>query len=225
MAIDSTITTATGSAAAGTSRAQNSMNTLGADYDSFLKLLTAQVANQDPLEPMDSTTFVSQLAQLSQVEQSIVTNSNLEDIATRLASAQALAGVQLIGREVAVPSDRIELVDGAAEFSFELSGEAESVELRILSEDGTEVQTIDDLPVSAGERHAVAWDGTDRSGLPVPDGTFRVEVVAQDAEGEPVSYTGYSRARVETLSFSDGQPTLVLSNGDETNAALIERVF
>ena len=95
-----------------------SRQSLGTDYDNFLKLLVAQVQNQDPLEPMDSTTFVSQLAQLSQVEQAIQTNKNLESISGRMDSVTAFADLGLLGRTVRVEGDQTELRGGAAVFSY-----------------------------------------------------------------------------------------------------------
>lgn len=212
MAIDST--NAAGSAAT-QSASQAASARLTTDYQSFLKLLTAQIANQDPLEPMDSTTFVSQLAQLSQVEQTITTNATLEGIAAQLSAAGALSDIQLIGHEVTLATDRVELRGGTAEFEYQLEEEAQKVTARILAEDGTLLREIEGLAGSAGETHAVAWDGTDRDGLPVPDGTFRVEIEARDAEGEEVGAATYATTEVKELTFESGQPVMVLRNGAE----------
>lgn len=212
MAIDST--NAAGSAAT-QSASQAASARLTTDYQSFLKLLTAQIANQDPLEPMDSTTFVSQLAQLSQVEQTITTNATLEGIAAQLSAAGALSDIQLIGHEVTLATDRVELRGGTAEFEYQLEEEAQKVTARILAEDGTLLREIEGLAGSAGETHAVAWDGTDRDGLPVPDATFRVEIEASDAEGEEVGAATYATTEVKELTFESGQPVMVLRNGAE----------
>jgi len=217
-----TIESTTATQAAGTASASGSaMSQLNADYDSFLKLLTAQVANQDPLEPMDSTTFVSQLAQLSQVEQSIVTNSSLEAIGQQLSNAFALSDVQLIGRDVTLPSERLELSEGSGAFSYVLSGAAESVTAVIRHADGTVVREIKGLPTTAGTRHEFTWDGTDSEGLAVPDAVFDVAIEALDAEDAQISYSGYATTRVEELAFQNGEPMLVLRNGDEARSAQV----
>lgn len=218
MTVDSTSATqATGTS----STSQSAMSQLNADYDSFLRLLTAQVANQDPLKPMDSTTFVSQLAQLSQVEQSIVTNANLEDISQQLSSAGAMADVQLIGRDVTLPSGKIELQEGSAAFSYELTEEAEKVTAVIRHADGTVIRELRDLPSGAGSLHEIVWDGMDSQGLPVPDGVFDITIEATDAEDAQVSYSGFATTRVEELAFRDGVPTLLLSNGEEASSAQV----
>lgn len=213
--ISSTSTAA--ATAATTSAASASRDKLDADYQSFLKLLIAQVSNQDPLEPMDSTTFVSQLAQLTQVEQSITTNDTLEKIEARLGAANAREDAMLIGREVLVPTDKIALAGGTAGFSYALNGTAASVSARILGDDGTVVRRIDGLPGGSEGRHEVIWDGLDRDGLRVPDGSFRVEVEALDADDEPVFLSTYAEGQVERVAFRDGTPVLQLASGAEVS--------
>lgn len=197
---------------------------LDADYQSFLKLLIAQVSNQDPLEPMDSTTFVSQLAQLTQVEQSIVTNANLEKIDTRLSNVASLSDVQLIGRDVTVPTDRIELREGQAAFTYALSRDVADVAILIMAADGTVLRELTGQPGIAGTDHAVAWDGKDIDGLPVPDGVFRVDVLAKDAAGNSVAYDTRSTTRVEQLTFTGGVTTMQLRNGDTAYAGSVTAV-
>lgn len=204
--------------ATATSAAAESRDKLNADYQSFLTLLIAQVSNQDPLEPMDSTTFVSQLAQLTQVEQSITTNETLEKIETRLSAANAREDAALLGREVLAPTDQVALSGGRAVFSYALSGTAAAVSARILAEDGTELRRIDGLPGEQDTRHEVTWDGLDREGLPVPDGSFTVEIDAIDAEEEAVFFTTYAEAQVERVAFRDGAAVLELASGAEIAA-------
>ncbi|WP_212522753.1 flagellar hook assembly protein FlgD [Actibacterium sp. MT2.3-13A] len=218
MTVDST---SAAQPAAPVAASRSAMTKLGADYDSFLRLLTAQIANQDPLEPMDSTTFVSQLAQLSQVEQSIVTNANLEGISSQLSSVGAMADMQLIGRDVTLPSGRIELQGGSGTFSFRLSEAAQSVKAVLRHADGTVIREIRGLPTDPGTRHDLVWDGKDSYGLPVPDGVFEVAIEAVDAEDAPVSYAGYATTRVEQLAFRDGAPMLVLRNGEEVRSTQV----
>ncbi|SDF34183.1 flagellar hook assembly protein FlgD [Limimaricola pyoseonensis] len=219
--MDSLTPTSGAAAAASKSAAAESRDKLGADYQSFLKLLIAQVSNQDPLEPMDSTTFVSQLAQLTQVEQSITTNETLEKIEAQLAAGSARADVALIGREVLAPTDQIRLADGEAAFAYRLNGEARSAAALIRDPDGTLLRRIDDLPTGPGQRHDVVWDGLDSEGLPVPPGRFRVEIEALDAEEEAVLFTTYAPSTVERIAFRDGAPVLRLENQDEIAAGSI----
>jgi flagellar basal-body rod modification protein FlgD len=203
----------------------NSLAQLNADYQSFLKLLTAQVANQDPLAPMDSSTFVSQLAQLSQVEQSVQVNSNLTEISARIAGAVAMSDVQLIGRTVAVPGDLITPPLENTRMSYELAEPANEVSARIVTEDGTLLRRFEGLPVTSGQPHELVWDGRDEAGLPVMgEGPFRLEVLATDAEGKTVPHASHVEARVASVVFREGAPMLVLEDGSEVSSSRIARV-
>ncbi|MBL3704400.1 hypothetical protein GI582_17010 [Sulfitobacter sp. BDSS02] len=209
MAIDPT----TGATTASNSAAGNAQVKLTADYESFLKLLTAQVANQNPLEPMDSTTFVSQLAQLSQVEQSIQTNSNLEQVNAYLAAYGALSDIQLIGHEVTLASDQLTLSNGAAAFEYDLAETASTVSAAITTADGTVIRTLKNLSGTAGEVHKVEWDGMDTDGLPVQDGVYTIRMTATTAEDADVSASTYTASTVKELNFETGESVLMLDNG------------
>ena len=187
---------------------------LSDDYQSFLKLLTAQLANQDPLEPMDSSTFVTQLAQLSQVEQAISTNASLELIANQLANAGLQGDMQYIGRTVTVPGTKVTLENGAGSFGFLLGATARSVKAEILAADGTVIRRFADLPTEPGNMHEVDWDGLDNVGLPVPDGIYTIRLTALDAEGEAVTATAHTATRVERLTLDGWTSTLHLANGE-----------
>lgn len=208
-------------AASGASAAQSKLD---ADYQSFLTLLIAQVSNQNPLEPMDSSVFVSQLAQLTQVEQSIVTNRNLERIDNRLGNVEALSDVQLIGRDVSIPTDRVELRDGTGAFGYSLSRAAANVRVLIKAEDGTIVRELGNQPSAPQTTHRVAWDGLDFAGLPLPDGVFQIEVDAKDPDGAAIAYDTNATTRVEELRFRGGHSMLILRNGTEVYAGSVTSV-
>ena len=206
------------------SAAQSSLSKLGSDYQSFLKLLTAQISNQDPLKPIDSTTFVTQLAQLTQVEQSVAVNTNLEGLSSQLASVSALSGLEMIGRTVVAPSDGTTLANGSAQTGYRLGQAANVVTMTIRDGSGTIQRVLKELPVTAGRLHQVQWDGRDMDGKALEEGTYSITVEALDAEGGPVPAQTYARSPVERLSFADGMATLHLSNGDSVLAGLVEEV-
>ncbi|NDW00961.1 flagellar hook assembly protein FlgD [Salipiger sp. PrR002] len=224
MAIDPFGTTTTSTT---TTSASSSMSQLSEDYESFITLLTAQIENQNPLEPMDSTTFISQLAQLSQVEQSVATNSNLEGIASQLASMGAITGLSLIGRSVVAATDEVTLEsDGAsAELSYALASDAASVTMTITAEDGTVLRTYTGLETSSAERQTVTWDGMDYEGLPLPAGSYTVSVEALDTDGNTIASQTYAPAKVASMTYEDGLATLHLENGDTVLAGAVEEIL
>ena len=197
---------------------------LQVDYQNFLKLLTAQISNQDPLAPMESTEFVSQLAQLSQVEQSIQTNTNLEAISASMAAATSFADLGLLGREVTVPAGHVVLENGRAGIGYELGAEATAVEIRIEDADGTVLRRIAGAPGTAGTRQETVWNGLGDGGQPLEDGTYRLTVAASDAAGAPVAVTALARTRVDSVSFDGSGSRLMLANGETAAAGSVVAV-
>ncbi|QFT47400.1 Basal-body rod modification protein FlgD [Roseivivax sp. THAF40] len=202
-----------------------SQATLSADYEAFLQLLTAQVANQDPLEPMDASTFVSQLAQLSQVEQSIISNSHLEQISGQIAAGTSLSDVGLIGRTVMTSSSEFNLgPSGGVDLSYRLEEGASSVSATILSDQGVPLRTFEGLQTSSGQTHELYWDGRDFYGLPLTEGSYRIKIDAVNSVGDTVSYETFVEAEVESVVFADGFSQLQLANGETILAQSVEAV-
>jgi flagellar basal-body rod modification protein FlgD len=178
--------------------------------DDFLKLLVTQLANQDPLNPMDNQAFSSQLAQFSSLEQMANINETLK---TGLDADQALAGAlqsglaaDLIGREVTVVDDRALLSEGAASLRWEADGEPARVQLEIRSELGVLVRSFEAPDPAAA---LASWDGRDDNGQVLPDGRYRLAVSAWDAAGESLAARPLWRGTIETVRFRLGEAWLV----------------
>lgn len=114
-----TASTATGSDSSSTSAV--SAATIGEDFDTFLQLLTAQIRNQDPLAPMDSTQFVEQLATFSSLEQQVETNKTLESIASMIGDLHSSLGSEWLGQDVAVRSQYIAYEGAPVQFEVDQS--------------------------------------------------------------------------------------------------------
>lgn len=218
-----TTTTTTSNSASGTSAAA-AANQLGVDYNNFLTLLTAQIQNQDPLQPMDSTQFVSQLAQLSQVEQSVQTNSNLETLNTAVASVSGIVSLGLVGRQVQVASDKLDLSGGSASTSYQLTSAAASVSAAITDGNGNVVRTLTGLSTDGGTKIPVTWDGKDSYGQTMADGIYHISIKAVDSTGQTIGYDTYPTTTVEKVNFNSSGNTLLLQNGDEVPASQLVSV-
>jgi flagellar basal-body rod modification protein FlgD len=155
---------------------------LSEDFDTFLVLLTSQLENQDPLEPLKSEQFTQQLVQFSQVEQQISTNEQLESLVSLSLAAQHGALVDYIGKTVEGESDRARLSDGTATWSYELDQEAESVSVLVLNEANRPVRSTT-ASTDAG-LNSFTWDGRDDAGNALPDGVYRLSVAASGSDGE-----------------------------------------
>lgn len=203
------------SGAAAQSGSSSSLSQLGEDYTRFLTLLTAQVQHQDPLAPMDATQFVSQLAQLSQVEQAVKSNSNLESLGAQMGSLLSVSGAAMLGREVTVSSDTLMLDSGEVDSYYSVNEGTATLSAQIHDPDGNLVRTITGLSTDHTELQHLDWDGQTDAGNPVLDGKYTVTLVAKDANEDPVPAYTYRKADVQEVLFTEGQNYFKLT-GDET---------
>ena len=144
-----------------------------ADFQSFLRLLTAQLENQDPLSPLDATEFVAQLADFSSVEQLVAINGRLESLGEEVLAAQVAGFADWIGREVAVTDGILRLSGDPVAFHTDPAIAAESVEAKVLTAGGAVVHRF---AVSPEESGRVDWDGRTATGDALVPGDYRIEL-------------------------------------------------
>lgn len=154
--------------------------------DRFLKLLVAQMRNQDPLNPLDNAQVTSQMAQISTVQGIEKLNTSMQKWMTQSSAVQQLEGAGLVGRRVLVEGSTIELSggterSGAVRGGFTLPSGAAKVRVEVLDAAGNPVAIIDRRGVDAGV-HTFDWDGRDASGQALPDGRYRLRAVAGEAD-------------------------------------------
>ena len=183
---------------------------LAENFDTFLSLLTTQLKNQDPLSPLDSNQFTSQLVQMTGVEQQLLTNDLLKKLVGNTASGVSTA-VSLIGKEVRAVSPDAALADGKATWTYNLDRAASDVKLEILDSRGRIVRAIAPTDNKAGE-HTLAWDGKGDGGSKLPDGVYSLRVTARDTQGSTVGSTVFADGLVTGVEQSNGQ-TLITVNG------------
>ena len=176
-------------------------STLADTFDTFLALLTTQLQNQDPLDPMKSEQFTSQLVQFAGVEQSINPNKKLEQLIELQTSSQLNTAVSYIGRIVEVVADELLLDNGAAKISYGLDHNAETTVITIVDLNGNAVRTING-EIAAG-RHEFDWDGRDADGNVLTDGVYGFNVVAVDGDDETVDTVSASLGRVTGVEIVD----------------------
>jgi flagellar basal-body rod modification protein FlgD len=176
--------------------------------DEFLKLLTAQLANQDPLQPVDNQAFIAQLAQFSSVEQLQGLSSRLDTLLLATASANQMSTASLVGKDVAFKADGADVAGGVASpVQVNLPVRA-TVTAVIQDASGRTVRT---LPLGARDAGTfdLGWDGRDQNGAALPAGHYTVKLSAKGADGTDVQAAARSRGRVTGVSF-DGDATQLL---------------
>lgn len=187
-----TVSNVTNASTSTLATAPTSQPAIGQEFNSFIKLLTAQVRNQDPLAPLDSTQFVEQLATFSSLEQQVNTNSALGSIATLIEDLARTMTGQLPGQNLSLQSSWLPYSGDTVQFGADLpAGTARSV-LTIKNEDGQAVWT----ETLANGASTYSWDGRSTSGNPVPTGDlYEFSIDTYSAAGQ---YTGSVAPRVIT---------------------------
>lgn len=194
--------------------------------DDFLNLLITQLSNQDPLEPMQDTEFIAQLAQFSSLEQMENMNSNLSDmlqwdylLSQTISNTMATS---LIGRTARVDSSQVYLeTGGAADIAVSLDRTASEVTVTIRDESGNVVRTLTEYGLDAGD-HIVNWDGTDSKGAQVASGVYTIELSAVDGNGNSFTPTNYLEGKVEGVTYKDGIALLSINGQEIPLASVLE---
>ncbi|PWC42567.1 flagellar hook assembly protein FlgD [Azospirillum sp. TSO22-1] len=181
------------------------------DYEAFLKLLTAQLRNQDPLAPMDATQFMNQLAQMSTVEQAVKTNDTLGQVLETLKNSGMRMDMAYLGRTVEASSDALALSGGKAQTAYAVEGAAATVTIDVLDDAGRTRYSTGGSP-QAG-RQVFAWDGRQTGGGTAPDGVYHVRVTAKDKDGNAVNVATVTSDTVKEVRTVDGATQLVLKGG------------
>jgi flagellar basal-body rod modification protein FlgD len=184
------------------------------DRDAFLKLLVEQLKNQDPLKPQDDSAFVAQLAQFSQLEQSMGINTRLDTLAAQNAGLANAQSVGLVG-DVATVRGNLVTIDGTgtgAPLNFSLSSASASTTVTVRNQNGDTVRTMDIGARQAGLAR-IQWDGRSDSGDVQPAGTYQITIQATNDLGAPVSVSQETTGTVTEVSFDKGYPVLQLDNG------------
>ncbi|MDR3449341.1 MAG: FlgD immunoglobulin-like domain containing protein [Alphaproteobacteria bacterium] len=219
-----TATSANDAANAASSTAASATSTLNLDFASYLKILTAQLKNQDPTNATDPNQFTQELVELGGVQQQITTNTNLAAL-IKADSANTLAtGINYIGNyvEAADSTNVFPLQTSASEFGYTLASTASQAIVNISDSSGNVVAQLSGGTASG--TNYVAWDGKDSSGNQLSDGTYTFSVAATDASGNTVTVSNPTAMfRVTSVqSNTDGSlqllaGTLSLSSADVTN--------
>ncbi len=184
---------------------------LSSNFSQFLKLLTTQLQNQDPLNPMDSAQFTQQLVEYSQVEQQLNTNSKLDNLTTLSQNSSLSLALGYVGKQVTYTSAEMNF-DGSTpvDISYNLPTTAGTAVANVTDESTGNV--IDSFPVSGTSgNNKVTWDGKNSSGTTVAAGTYSIQIAATDAKsGSAETVTTAVSGLVSGVESQDGAPALLV---------------
>jgi flagellar basal-body rod modification protein FlgD len=194
--------------------AQAATSTTGTDSlgkESFLKLLTTQLQYQDPLNPMENSEFVAQLAQFSSLEQLQGLSDGMDQLYLVNMSMNNASMTNLIGKDVVATGDEFHYDgDGATQnLSFSADAAATSSTITISDSDGKVVYSGDMGMLTAGDG-SWQWDGKDMNGQPCAAGDYTFSISASDANGTDVDVTEHLTGTVDGMDLSSGSPELTV---------------
>jgi flagellar basal-body rod modification protein FlgD len=196
------ISTAAGTAGASSITGANDAGS----QDRFLKLLVTQLKNQDPLSPMDNAQLTSQIAQINTVSGIATLNTSVQQLSSQFLQMQSLQGAALVGKDVVVAGNTLDIAAGSGQGGFELASAADAVKVEVMSPAGRVVDTLS-LGAQSSGMHSFDWasgnyDAT--SGL-----TFRVTATSGSTA---LASTALMRDKVDAVSTSGGALMLELHN-------------
>ena len=194
-----------GSGSGGDSPAQ-----LSQTFDDFLRLLTTQLRNQDPISPIDSTEFTNQLVLFSQVEQQIATNDKFDQLLALQGAGNFGDPIGYLDQEVEFVGNRFQFNGDPATVGYGMPGDIPAAVIEIRNASGTVVY-VQEATTNFG-RNEFVWDGRTISGGPALPGAYTFAIKANDADGEEVEIPTFVRGRVNGVENVEGTSILLVDN-------------
>lgn len=192
-----------------TQSSDSNSNTL--DKDAFLKLLVAEIQNQNPLEPMDNQKFLDQMTQFTTMEQMTNMSESFQGFITQMQSATKLQASAVVGKYAVIEGNTIKFKDNVAEgivYNVEEEGE---IFIRITDKEGNLVRE-DSLGYNEPGIYGYQWDGRNNSGTIQTEGTYDYQMVMIDSNGEEQTFGGVDGGTVEAVQFIDDEIYVIVNN-------------
>lgn len=190
-----------------------SISKIGSDFETFLKLLTAQISNQDPLNPIDASDYSTQLATFSGVEQQVLTNDLLTSISARLTGTDLVSLSHWIGKQAEI-AHKVSFSGQDVSMRADLPNGASHGVIEILSPSGATLSRLD----FAASQTTALWDGTDATGAQVMYGTYGARLIPFDGNTPLPAVPVYAYNTVTEVSIKNGNAMLGFSDNTYVTA-------
>ena len=207
---DSLNVSSAASATGATPSAANSRAAIANNFDSFLLLLTTQLKNQSPLDPLDTNQFTQQLVQFASVEQQLKSNETLTALLTSAKSSTGSTAAGFVGMQVTADGATTRLSEGKAVWTLNAARATAQATIAIRDATGSVVATRT-ASLTAGAQ-SFTWDGKASTGLPAPEGDYTITVTGRDSAGQGVPVKTEISGRVDNVDLSGGTPVLAIGS-------------
>jgi flagellar basal-body rod modification protein FlgD len=195
--------------------------TIAGNFNTFLQLLTTQLQNQNPLDPLDTNQFTEQLVQFAGVEQQLKTNDQLSTLVTLQQTTQSTEALNFVGKTVGVDGSSSQLASGQAQWTVSVPKPA-SVNVAIANSTGQAVFN-GNFTMQAGTQQ-FSWNGLDNTGKQQPDGAYKLTMTGLDANGQTVAVSSEIDGTVNSVDLTQNPPVLSI-NGQNFSLNQIKRVI
>jgi flagellar basal-body rod modification protein FlgD len=216
MAVEATMPTTVVSAPAATNSSSSSSTStstkssgIADNFQTFLTLLTTQLQNQNPLDPLDTNQFTQQLVQFAGIEQQLKSNSQLESLVKLQTTAQATQALNFVGATAVVDGATTKLASGKATWGFNVPKDS-TVAVNITNATGQTVYS-GNFAMKAGDHQSFVWDGKGNDGSQWADGTYKLTAVGKDSQGNAVTVSTEIVGQVDSADLSASPPLLSIS--------------
>jgi flagellar basal-body rod modification protein FlgD len=213
-------TTALPASSPGSAVASNS--TLAGNFQTFLTLLTTQLQNQNPLDPLDTNQFTQQLVQFAGVEQQLKTNDQLTSLVSLQQTTQATQALDFVGKNAVVDGSTATMTNSAATWQLGVPT-ASTLTINIANSTGQNVFS-GSYGVDAGDNQVFSWNGLGNDGTQWPDGKYTLTATAADASGNPVAVSTQIQGQVNSVDLTQSPPLLSIG-GQTYTISQIKRIL
>jgi flagellar basal-body rod modification protein FlgD len=214
-------TPASSSSSSSGSLSSTSGATLAGNFQTFLTLLTTQLQNQNPLDPLDTNQFTQQLVQFAGVEQQLKTNDELTTLVSLQQTAQSTQALGFVGKTATVDGSTTALTNSSATWNLSVPTNSQ-VKVSITNSTGQTVYS-NNYPVNAGSSKAITWDGKGNDGTQWPDGKYTLTATAADSSGNSVAVSTQIQGVVNSVDLTQSPPLLSI-NGQTYTVSQIKSI-
>ena len=213
--------TTTSSTSNGSSLSSKAGSTIAGNFQTFLTLLTTQLQNQNPLDPLDTNQFTQQLVQFAGVEQQLKTNDQLGSLISMQQTTQATQALAFVGKTAVVKGSTANLASGKA--SWDLSIPKDCTMTATITNSVGQTVFSGTYNAKAGDNQAYNWNGQGSDGTQWPDGKYKLTVTAKDSSGNPVAVSTRIEGTVSSVDLTQ-QPPLLSIGGQTYTVSQIQRI-
>jgi flagellar basal-body rod modification protein FlgD len=196
-------------------------STIAGNFQTFLTLLTTQLQNQNPLDPLDTNQFTQQLVQFASVEQQLKTNDQLTALVALQQTNQSTQALAFVGKTAVVDGSTASLTNAQATWDLSLPANS-NLTINITNSTGQTVYT-GNYSANAGNNQPFSWNGVGSDGSQWPDGDYKLTATAVDGSGSPVAVTTQVQGVVSSVDLTQ-QPPLLSIGGQTYTVSQIRRI-